>query len=120
MSFHPTEINEKCISHGYYVASDWKFGLSGIFQQLRITSGGCKSAWCAIPRFYTPQDPKPSFRVQFRLFAHRETGRMTAIGIRQAFRRPEMPFSTAISLYIAAEGTFPLFANTESVFLRQI
>ena len=27
-------------------ASDGKFGLSGIFQPLRITSGGCKSVVC--------------------------------------------------------------------------
>ncbi len=67
-------------------ASERKFGLSGIFQPLRMTSGGCKSAWCAIPRFYTPQDPKTSFGVQFRVFAHRQAGRMTAIGIRPEVR----------------------------------
>ena len=32
------------------------------------------------------------------------------LGIRQAFRRPEMPFSTAFSLCIAAERPFPTFA----------
>ena len=38
------------------------------------------AAPCAIPRFYTPRDPKTSFGVQFRLFAHRKAGRPTAIG----------------------------------------
>jgi hypothetical protein len=31
------------------LASDWKFGLSGIFQPLRITSGGCLSAKETLP-----------------------------------------------------------------------
>ena len=41
------------------------------------------------------------------------------LGIRQAFRRPEMPFSTAFSLCIAAERPFPTFAKSKSVFLKQ-
>jgi hypothetical protein len=41
------------------------------------------------------------------------------LGIRQAFRRPEMPFSTAFSLCIAAERLFPTFAKSKSVFLKQ-
>ena len=41
------------------------------------------------------------------------------VGIRQAFRRPEMPFSTAFSLCIAAERPFPTFAKSKSVFLKQ-
>ena len=41
------------------------------------------------------------------------------LGIRQAFRRPEMPFSTAFSPCIAAERPFPTFAKSKSVFLKQ-
>jgi hypothetical protein len=33
--------------------------------------------------------------------------------------RPEMPFSTAFSLCIAAERPFPTFAKSKSVFLKQ-
>ena len=85
---------ESIPTNAFTIASDWKFGLSGIFQPLRITSGGCKSVVCnstflhtpipenvvpcAIPRFCTPQDPKPSFRVQFCVFTHREACRMSA------------------------------------------
>ena len=41
-------------------ASDRKFGLSGIFQPLRITSEGCLR--CAISRFCTPRGYNPAAR----------------------------------------------------------
>ena len=78
------------------------------------------AAPCAIPRFFTHRKTRKRRSVCNSAFLH--TARPVTrrrLGIRQAFRRPEMPFSTAFSLCIAAERLFPTFAKSKSVFLKQ-
>ena len=49
------------------------------------------AAPCAIPRFYTPRDPKTSFGVQFHVFAHRKAQNRRSVCNSTFFYTPQDP-----------------------------
>ena len=67
------------------------------------------AAPCAIPRFYTPRDPKTSFGVQFHVFAHRKAQNRRPV-CNSTFlhtARPENVVRCAIPPFCTPQGRSP-------------